>query len=101
MRLCRRQWVVSAAARFADLDDTIDHELALVCGDAQHLPLDVSQRDSKELLLFLARWCWEDDEAGVYGASLAEPAEIPEIVRDESSVLIDAMSQDLCVGTAE
>lgn len=91
--LLRRQWVVGTAARFADFDDTIDHELALVCGSPQrHLLLDVSQRNAKELLLFLARWCWKDDEAGVYGLSLAEPAEIPEVVRYKGSVLVDAMS---------
>lgn len=37
----------------------------------------------------------------MYGVSLAEPAEIPEIVRHESSILVDAMTQDICVGAAE
>lgn len=100
--LLRRQWVVSAAARFADLDDTVDHELALVCGGPQRrLLVDIRERDAEELLLFLARGCWKDDEAGVYGLSLAELAEIPEVVSHESSVLVDAMSQDLGVGAAE
>jgi hypothetical protein len=37
----------------------------------------------------------------MYGVSLAEPAEISEVVRYKGPVLVDAMAQDLCVGAAE
>ena len=100
--LPRRQWIVSAAARFADLNDTINHELTLVCGGPQRDPLlDVHQRDAEKLLLFLSRARWENDEAGVYGLSLAQLTEVPEVVGHESSVLVNAMSQDLGVRAAE
>lgn len=87
--LLRWQWVVGGAARFADLDDTIDHELALVFSPQRHPLVYVHQRGAEELLLFLARGCWKDDEAGMYGLSLAELAEITEIVRYKGPVLVD------------
>ena len=100
--LPRRQWIVSAAARFADLNDTVDHELTLVYGGAQRdLLLDVRQRDAEKLLLFLSRARWENDEAGVYGLSVAELAEIAKVVRHEGPVLVYAVSQDLGVRAAE
>jgi hypothetical protein len=53
------------------------------------------------MMLFLSGGCWKDDEAGVYGVPLAELAEVPEVVGYESSVLVDAVPQDLGVGAAE
>jgi hypothetical protein len=100
--LWRRQRVASTTASLADLDDTIDHELARVHGSLQRrLLLDVVQRDTEELLLFFARARWENNETRVYSLPLTELTEIPKIVRHESPVLVDAMAQDLCVGAAE
>jgi hypothetical protein len=42
-----------------------------------------------------------DDEAGVDGSCLAQPSKVPEVVRDESSVLVYTVAQYLDVGTPE
>ena len=86
-----RKRIVGADAFFIDLDNSIDHELARVCGTAlSRLVLDVVQRVIEQSLLRIARYRWHHEKAGMNQARFAESAKVAEVVRDESPVLIDA-----------